>query len=94
MAIGLLTLHIKIQPTHSLKEKRRQIKPLLSHLQREFNISVAELAFQDQWDETLIGCTYLSNDGRHTQRVLQKIIAWVEKNYPQFYIIQERIELF
>jgi uncharacterized protein YlxP (DUF503 family) len=93
MAIGLLTLHIKISPCGSLKEKRRNIKPLITRLQREFNVSVAELDYQDRWDETLIGCTYLSNDGKHTQRSLQKIINWVEHYYPHFYIIQDKIEL-
>ncbi len=94
MAIGLLTLHLKIPACVSLKDKRKQIKPFISRLQREFNISVAELDYQDQWDQTLIGCTHLSNEGKHTQRSLQKIITWVENHYPQFYIIRERIELF
>jgi len=93
MTIGLLTLHLKIPACSSLKEKRSQIKPLISRMQREFNISVAELDYQDNWGQTVIGCVYISNDGRHTQRSLQKIIYWVEKNYPQFYIIQERVEL-
>ena len=87
MAIGLLTLHLKIPLCGSLKEKRSQLKPLLSRLGREFNISVAELDYQDRWGETLIGCTYLSNDGAHTQRTLQKIVTWIERNFPQFYII-------
>jgi uncharacterized protein YlxP (DUF503 family) len=94
MAIGFLTLHLRIPPCTSLKDKRRHLKPLLLHLQREFNISVAELDYQDHWQEALIGCTCLSNDGKHTQRVLQKVINWVEKNYPHFYVIEERIELF
>ena len=93
MSIGLLTLHLRIPACTSLKDKRRQIKPLIIQLQREFNLSVAELDFQDNWTEVLIGCTYLSNDGKHTQRSLQKVITWIENNYPQFYIIQERIEL-
>ncbi len=94
MTIGLLTLHLKMPPCSSLKEKRSQLKPLLNKLGREFNISVAELDFQDLRGETLIGCTYLSNNGAHTQRTLQKIISWVEGHFPQFYIIQEKIELF
>jgi len=77
----------------SLKDKRSQLKPLLSRLQREFNISVAELDYQDRWQETLIGCTYLSNDGSHTQRSLQKIIPWIEKHFPHLLIVQDRIEL-
>jgi len=93
MAIGLLTLHLQIPMCTSLKDKRSQLKPLLAKLQREFNLSVAELDYQDRWNETLIGCAYLSNNGRHTQRSLQKVITWVENHYPQLTIIQERIEI-
>lgn len=93
MAIGLLTLQLKIPLCRSLKEKRSQIKPLLNRVGQEFNISVAELDLHDLWGETLIGCTYPSNDQAQTTRTLQNIIRWVEGNYPQFYIIQEQIEI-
>jgi hypothetical protein len=93
VAIGLLTLHLKLPPCSSLKEKRSHLKPLLSRLGKEFNVSVAELDFHDSWDQSLIGCSYLSNDGKHSHRSLMKIVSWVEKNYPHFYIIQDRIEI-
>jgi uncharacterized protein YlxP (DUF503 family) len=93
MAVGLLTLHLRIPMCSSLKEKRSQLKPLLSKLGREFNLSVAELDYQDQWGEALIGCSYLSNDGAHTQRVLQNVLNWIERNFPHLYIIEDRIEL-
>jgi uncharacterized protein YlxP (DUF503 family) len=93
MAIGLLTLHLSIPVCASLKEKRSQLKPLLTRLQREFNLSVAELDYQDRWQEALIGCTHLSNAGAHTQRSLQKAVNWVEKHYPHLPIIQDSIEL-
>ena len=94
MAIGLLTVHLSIPVCASLKEKRGQLKPLITRLQREFNISVAELDFQDKWQEALIGCTHLSNDRAHTQRALQKVVTWIESHYPHLPIIQDQIELF
>jgi uncharacterized protein YlxP (DUF503 family) len=94
MTIGYLTLHLRLPMCASLKEKRSQLKPFLNRLGREFNLAVAELEYQDRWGETLIGCVTLSNDGAHTQRSLQKVLNWIERNYPHFYIIQEKIELF
>jgi hypothetical protein len=93
MSIGLLTLHLHIPMCASLKEKRSQLKPLLSRLGKEFNIAVAELDYQDSWSEALIGCATLSNDGKHTQRSLQKIIPWIERHFPHITIIQDQIEL-
>ena len=94
MVIGILTLHLHIPMCASLKEKRSQLKPLLSRLSKEFNIAVAELDYQDSWKEALIGCATLSNDGAHTQRSLQKIIPWVERYFPHITIVQDQIELF
>lgn len=94
MAVGLLTLHLRISMCGSLKEKRSQLKPLLNRLAKEFNVGVAELDYQDSWGESLIGCVTLSNDTAHTQRCLQKIIPWVERHYPHLTIIQEKIEVF
>jgi len=93
MAIGLLTLHLSIPVCASLKEKRSQLKPLITRLQKEFNVSVAELDYQDRWQEALIGCSYLSNSSAHTQRSLQKVVTWIENHYPHLPIIQDRIEL-
>jgi uncharacterized protein YlxP (DUF503 family) len=93
MVIGLLTLHLHIPMCASLKEKRSQLKPFLSRLGKEFNIAVAELDFQDRWGEALVGCVTLSNDGKHTQRSLQKIISWIERHFPHLTIIQDQIEL-
>lgn len=93
MSLGLLTLHLKIPGCSSLKEKRSHLKPLLTHLHREFNISVAELDYQDHWQESLIGCCLLSNDHNHTQSSLSKIVRWIETRHPDLYIIQDRIEI-
>lgn len=93
MSLGLLTLHIKITGCASLKEKRGRLKPLLARLHREFNVSVAELDYQDSWQNALIGCGLISSDHNHTQRSLQKIIPWIEKHRPDLYIIDEQIEI-
>jgi hypothetical protein len=93
MSLGVLTLHFRIPGCSSLKEKRSQIKPLMARLQREFNISVAELDYHDRWGETLIGCSHLSNDHNHTQRSLIKIVSWVESHYPHLYLVEDQIEM-
>lgn len=93
MRIGLLTIHIRIPGCASLKEKRGHVKPLLARLHREFNISVAEIDYQDQWQNALIVCSLVSNDVGHTERTLRKIIDWIERHHPHLYIIEDEIEL-
>ncbi|HEY6991623.1 MAG TPA: DUF503 domain-containing protein, partial [Bryobacteraceae bacterium] len=40
-AIGVLTLHIQVEESHSLKEKRHVVKSLKDRLRARFNVSVA-----------------------------------------------------
>jgi len=93
MPIGLLTLHVRIPGCASLKEKRSRLKPLIARLHREFNISVAEVDHQDAWQETLIACALVSNDGGFAQRSLQTVARWVESNWPDLELYDEQIEI-
>jgi uncharacterized protein YlxP (DUF503 family) len=93
MSVGLLTLHIHIPGCSSLKEKRSRLKPLLARLQKEFNISVAEMDHLDSWGDSVIACAVVSNDNRHTQRTLQRIVKWLENNWPDVDLVDDQIEL-
>lgn len=93
MSLGLLTLHIHLPGCTSLKEKRRRIKPLLSRLHREFNISIAEMDDLDSWQEAVIACAFISNHNGYTQRSLQKIVIWLEKNWPDVLLVSEHLEI-
>jgi len=91
--IGVLTLEFQIPGCTSLKEKRSRLKPLLSRLHREFNISVAEVDHQDAWQAAVIACAIVSNDPAHSQRVLQQVVQWLESNWPDVQIVEDRIEI-
>jgi len=91
--LGTLTIHLHIPTCTSLKEKRGRVKPLLSRLRREFNVSAAELDFQDEWQDALIGCAMIGNGRGHIESTLQAVANWVEANWPDGMIVQENIEL-
>lgn len=93
MSIGLLTLHLHLPGCSSLKEKRGKIKPVLSRLHREFNVATAEINLQDVWQDTIIGCTTISNDTIQNQRLLQQIVVFTERNWPDLPLIDHRIEM-
>ena len=93
MVVGILKLHIRLAGCSSLKEKRRRLKPLLTRLRREFNISAAEVDYLDVWKDAAIACTMVSNDHKHVQRSLQKIPGWVERNWPDVDVVGDEIEL-
>jgi uncharacterized protein YlxP (DUF503 family) len=93
MPIGVLTLHIHLPGCRSLKEKRGRLKPLINRLHKEFNISVAEMDHLDNWGDSIIACALISNDNGHTQRSLQNVTRWIEKNWPDVLLVSDDIEI-
>jgi uncharacterized protein YlxP (DUF503 family) len=91
--VGVLTVHLHIAGCSSLKEKRGLIKPLLARLRREFNISVAEMGLQDQWQESVLACAMVGNDAAHLQSALQTVQKWIQGNWPDGMIVDDHIEL-
>ena len=91
--IATLTIHLHLPACASLKEKRGRVKPLISRLHREFNISVAEMDLQDKWDEAIIGCAMIGNDPAFLQSALQNVAKWMESHWTDGDVIEQKIEI-
>jgi uncharacterized protein len=91
--VGLLSIHLHLPTCSSLKEKRGRIKPLIARLQREFNVSVAEVDMHDKWQQTVIACAMVGNGRGHLESALQDVAKWVEGNWPDGDIIEQKIEI-
>ncbi|MDQ2693162.1 MAG: DUF503 domain-containing protein [Chloroflexota bacterium] len=92
--IATLTIHLHLPGGASLKEKRGRIKPLLSRLHREFNVSVAEMDLQDSWQETVIACAMVGSGRGHLESALQTVTKWVEANWTDGDVIEQRVEIY
>ncbi len=91
--LATLTIHLHLPGCGSLKEKRSQLKPLLARLHREFNVSAAELDLQDAHQQAVIGCAMIGNNAAYLQSALETVRRWVESNWREGEIIDQRIEL-
>ena len=91
--LATLTIHLHLPACASLKEKRGRIKPLMARLHREFNVSVAEMDLQDKWQEAVIVCAMVGNDHAFLQSALGNVSKWVEGNWSDGGVIDEKIEI-
>ncbi len=91
--LATLTIHLRIPLCTSLKDKRGRIKPLMSRLRREFNVSVAEMGLHDKWDESIIVCAMVGNDHTFLQSALQTVAKWVESNWTDGDVWDTKIEM-
>ena len=69
-AIGVLTLELRLEHSHSLKEKRHVVQSLKDRLRHKFNVAVAEIDYQDLWQRSAIAVVTVSSDRENAEKVL------------------------
>lgn len=93
MPIGSLTLTLHLPGITSLKAKRSVIKPMLMRLQKEFNISAAEIGLQDHWQDAQIQIVAVGQNARIMNATLQQIYHFCQVNWPDVVIANEAFEI-
>ncbi len=93
MIIGVCEVSLSLPMAHSLKEKRGLLKPLLARLRGEFNVSVAEVDHQDQWQSAVIAIAMVSADGGNLHGALESVVRWIERTQPHLYLANWEIEI-
>ena len=74
-AIGVLTLELRLEDSHSLKDKRHVVKSLKDRLRNKFNVSVAEIDYQDLWQRAAVAAVTVASDHNRAEQVLQSVEA-------------------
>lgn len=69
-----------LHDVQSLKEKRSIIKSIVTRLKQRFNVSVAELDFQDVWQRAMLGIAVVTNSRKKAEQELQKAIKMIESD--------------
>jgi len=62
MHVLALQVDLRFPSSHSLKEKRMLLKPLIDGLRNRFDASVAEVAYLDTWQRCQIGIALVSGE--------------------------------
>lgn len=75
MTIGLLTLELRLEHSHSLKDKRQVVKSLKDRLRGKFNVSVSEVDAQELWQRAVLAAAMVSADQGHAEQVMRAVEA-------------------
>ncbi len=78
MIIGTCDLELFIPEATSLKAKRKVIKSLKDRVRNKFNVSIAEIDMQNIWQRSVLGIACVSNDNKHIDAVLNKVVSFIE----------------
>jgi uncharacterized protein YlxP (DUF503 family) len=71
--VGVLTLELRIEHAHSLKDKRQVVKSLKDRLRHKFNVSVAEIDDQDLHNSAVIAAAAVSSSRDFAEKVLRAV---------------------
>jgi len=75
--VAVVQLELHIPTSRSLKEKRAVLRPIVEGLRHRFQISVAEVGYQDKWQRALVGMAVVSDSYSHAVDVVDNVERWV-----------------
>jgi uncharacterized protein YlxP (DUF503 family) len=78
MIVGVLTLEIFFPYARSLKDKRQQLKGFTERIRGRFNVSLAEIDFQDKWQRALIGVAAVNSSRSLVETLLNRVLTEAE----------------
>jgi uncharacterized protein YlxP (DUF503 family) len=72
-SVGVLTLELRLDDAHSLKDKRHTVRGLKDRLRSKFNVAVAEIDYHDAWQRSLVSAVTVSGDHQRAAQVLHSV---------------------
>ncbi len=83
MIVGTARITLFLPENYSLKDKRQDVRSLLARTINQFHVAAAEVGDLDQWRHAVIGVACVSNNARHADEVLSKVVNFIENNLPE-----------
>jgi uncharacterized protein YlxP (DUF503 family) len=80
MNVGVAKVSLRIPENMSLKGKRQVLKSIIGRVRSKFDVAVAEVDDNDVWQLATIGICCISNNKRHNNEVLSKVVNFIEKS--------------
>jgi uncharacterized protein YlxP (DUF503 family) len=93
MNIGVAKVSLRIPENMSLKGKRQVIKPIIGRVKSRFDVAVAEVDDNDVWQLATIGICCISNNKRHSNEVLSKVVGFIENSHFDVEFLDYSIEI-
>jgi uncharacterized protein YlxP (DUF503 family) len=93
MHIGVCTIELRLPGNGSLKGKRSVIKSIVTRLSREFNVSIAEVDAQNQWQRAVLGVACVSSSADYAHGQLERVVQWIDINRLDIELLEYHIEI-
>ena len=88
-----MTVGLRIPENLSLKGKRQVVKSVVARIRNKFDVAVAEVDDNDLWQVATIGVCCVSNDKRHANQILSRVVDFVVNSHFDAEILDYEIEI-
>jgi len=78
MHVGVARIALHLAENASLKGKRMVVKSVAQRVRNRFKVAVAEVDTQDAWHVATLGIVCISDDPRHANEMLSKVVDFIE----------------
>ena len=79
MVIGLLEVELHLPEAHSLKDKRQPLRSILARVRQNHNVSIAEVAHQNEWQRAGLAIVGVNTERVPMERTLDEIVRAIEE---------------
>lgn len=73
MFVGVARLELFIPDSSSLKDKRHVLRSITDGVRRKFNVSIAEVEYQELWQRAALGIACTSESIGQCRKILQEV---------------------
>lgn len=93
MKIGVAKIRLRLPENLSLKGKRQVLKSIISRVESKFTVSIAEVDDNDRWQLATLGISCVSNDKRHANEILSRVVDFIVGGRFDVEILDYEIEI-
>jgi uncharacterized protein len=77
--VAVARLGFDTSSSSSLKDKRSSRQKIVQRVRNRFPVAIAEIESNDDHSRLVLGISVVSNDSRHAEAMIDKIIGFIEK---------------
>ncbi len=78
MTVGCCSLKFFLHGNRSLKGKRRVIKSMRDRIKNKFNVAIAEVGDQDEWQKIHLGIAAVSSDSQYVDGLMNQVVDFID----------------
>lgn len=75
----MASIEIHFPECGSLKGKRHYLKGIKDRVKNRFNVSIAEVEYNDLWQRTTLGVSVVTNQKHFANQILSAVVDFISK---------------